>query len=221
MNKKIIMLLVGVLTLTNYSTQAQKKNFTMAEAVNGMSSKFAPLNLKQLQWTGSSDLYSYVVNNDSEKKVYVVSPVNFERKALYSLDQLNSAMEAKGFKKLTSFPAMSFKSETNFSFSNDNKWIQADISAPNSIELELIADLPADAEATWLDTNKMSIAFVSNNNLFVNYMGGKPIQISKDGSSNLLYGKPVHRDEFGIDRGSFWSPMGNFLAFYRMDQKYG
>ena len=35
---------------------------------------------------------------------------------------------------------------------------------------------------------------------------------------NIVLGESVHRNEFGIDGGLFWSPKGSRLAFYRMDQ---
>ena len=43
-------------------------------------------------------------------------------------------------------------------------------------------------------------------------------KLTTDGSRNIVYGQSVHRDEFGIDGGLFWSPDGKKLAFYRMDQ---
>lgn len=43
-------------------------------------------------------------------------------------------------------------------------------------------------------------------------------QLSKDGNREIVYGQSVHRDEFGISKGTFWSPNGELLAFYRMDQ---
>jgi dipeptidyl-peptidase-4 len=33
-----------------------------------------------------------------------------------------------------------------------------------------------------------------------------------------VYGQAVHRNEFGIQGGRFWSPRNNYLAFYRMDE---
>ena len=39
-----------------------------------------------------------------------------------------------------------------------------------------------------------------------------------DGSDNIVYGTSVHRNEWGIEKGTFWSPDGKKLAFYRMDQ---
>jgi dipeptidyl-peptidase-4 len=60
-------------------------------------------------------------------------------------------------------------------------------------------------------------AYVSDNNVFV-AKDGKTEQVTKDGSYTLVYGKSVHRDEFGINKGTYWSTKGNMLAFYRMDQ---
>ena len=34
----------------------------------------------------------------------------------------------------------------------------------------------------------------------------------------IVCGQSVHRNEFGISKGTFWSPQGNLLAFYRMDE---
>ena len=39
-----------------------------------------------------------------------------------------------------------------------------------------------------------------------------------EGQSPIVWGQPVHRNEFGIEGGIFWSPKGHLLAFYRMDQ---
>ena len=44
------------------------------------------------------------------------------------------------------------------------------------------------------------------------------IQLTTDGSREIVYGRSVHRDEFGIHGGLYWSPDGMRLAFYRMDQ---
>ncbi len=63
-----------------------------------------------------------------------------------------------------------------------------------------------------------AVAFLKNNNLWVASADGTEHQLSKDGSREIVYGQSVHRDEFGIHKGTFWSPDGQQLAFYRMDQ---
>ena len=60
-------------------------------------------------------------------------------------------------------------------------------------------------------------AYLKGSNLCV-ARGMKNWQISNDGSREIVYGQSVHRDEFGITKGTFWSPNGEKLAFYRMDQ---
>ena len=61
-------------------------------------------------------------------------------------------------------------------------------------------------------------AWVEDHQLYVADGNGVKHQISKDGSREIVYGQSVHRNEFGINKGTFWSPKGNLLAFYRMDQ---
>ena len=70
------------------------------------------------------------------------------------------------------------------------------------------------------DWNKVSkaTAYVDNNQLYVVDGDGKKHQLSTDGSREIVYGQSVHRNEFGINKGTFWSPNGQRLAFYRMDQ---
>jgi dipeptidyl-peptidase-4 len=62
-----------------------------------------------------------------------------------------------------------------------------------------------------------AVAYLKDNNLYVT-RGLKVWQLSTDGSRDIVYGQSVHRDEFGIHKGTYWSNDGEKLAFYRMDQ---
>lgn len=84
-------------------------------------------------------------------------------------------------------------------------------------KLEKRITRPSNTQAS--DRNEQDMtAFVRNHQLFVTEKSGKEHQLTTDGSSDIVYGQSVHRDEFGINGGLFWSPKGNRLAFYRMDQ---
>ena len=61
-------------------------------------------------------------------------------------------------------------------------------------------------------------AEVRDHNIFVITADGSEKQITTDGNRELVYGEAVHRNEFGIMGGLFWSPDRQRLAFYRMDQ---
>lgn len=59
---------------------------------------------------------------------------------------------------------------------------------------------------------------IREHNIYVRQADGEMRQITFDGSADIVYGEAVHRNEFGIEGGLFWSPDGTKLAFYRMDQ---
>ena len=73
---------------------------------------------------------------------------------------------------------------------------------------------------TAYDWNKTSraTAYVEDDQLFIADGQGKKHQLATAGSREIDYGQSVHRNEFGIEKGTFWSPDGQHLAFYRMDQ---
>ena len=80
------------------------------------------------------------------------------------------------------------------------------------------------------NTQQNAFAYLKGSNLYVRTFNVAPentmtkekkshdFQLSADGSREIVYGQSVHRDEFGISKGTFWSPNGERLAFYRMDQ---
>jgi dipeptidyl-peptidase-4 len=66
------------------------------------------------------------------------------------------------------------------------------------------------------------IAFVRNNNIYiVDSQSRKEIQVTKDGVNNAIINGAtdwVYEEEFGFDKGLYWSPQGNRLAYYSFDE---
>lgn len=89
-------------------------------------------------------------------------------------------------------------------------------------EKVLDVTLPAGAINRDFDRVSRNTAFCIQGNLYVMTADGRQIAVSQDGSADgsedIVYGWSVHRDEFGIHKGTFWSPDGKYLAYYRMDQ---
>lgn len=212
--KKIFLCLV----LISSAVFAQKKNFTMAEAVNGLTSTLAVKNLAQLKWTGSTEYYTYVVSNDSENVIIANSPATFESETVMSLEKMNSQMEKLGLKKLAKFTPINWITHTSFYIVQDNKYVLFNTLAKDSTATQIIAELPKDAENIALDNSKRMFAYTSKYNLYLKQGNNAAMQITQDASENILYGTSVHRDEFGITGGMFWSPKSDAIAFYRMDQ---
>lgn len=68
------------------------------------------------------------------------------------------------------------------------------------------------------------MAYTIGNDLYVAHEGDFSSMVNPKVTGNqqqekdIVYGQAVHRNEFGIMKGTFWSPKGTYLAFYRMDQ---
>ncbi|MDR2868017.1 MAG: DPP IV N-terminal domain-containing protein [Bacteroidales bacterium] len=88
------------------------------------------------------------------------------------------------------------------------------------IEEKKSADLP---EADIIDQDVAHQLYVINRDNYVFVMKGNDkknsILLCPDTGKNIVFGQTVHRSEWGIDEGQYFSPQGNYIAFYRMDER--
>ncbi|HEY0029841.1 MAG TPA: DPP IV N-terminal domain-containing protein, partial [Bacteroidia bacterium] len=209
-------LLFWSLVLLAQTSIAQSKLLTMEEAVVKQRTSLAPSKLKQLMWVKGSNNYSFVDNNTTEDILVSGTAESAGTTSLLSLGQLNGALTAAGQKTVKSFPSMQWKNSKQFSFESDKKILLYDLGS-KKISVESNRDLGEEAENTDVAAKTSYVAFTVKNNLFV-YDGKSNLIVTNDKDENIVNGKSVHREEFGIVKGTFWSPNGNLLAFYRMDQ---
>ena len=135
---------------------------------------------------------------------------------LFSLDDVNQWVESAGNIKVHSFYQATFPYPNQpLVLLNANKtrmlvnW--------KTKQLVWKQDTKDESSADW-NAQSRAVAFVKGDNLYVCNAQGTHKQLTKDGSRDIVYGQSVHRDEFGIYKGTFWSNDGQKLAFYRMDQ---
>ena len=135
---------------------------------------------------------------------------------LFSLDDVNQWVESAGNIKVRSFYYATFPYPNQpLVLLNTSKtrmlvnWKTKQLVWKQDTKDESFADWNAQSRA---------VAFVKGDNLYVCNAQGTHKQLTKDGSRDIVYGQSVHRDEFGIYKGTFWSNDGQKLAFYRMDQ---
>ncbi|NDV78728.1 S9 family peptidase [Dysgonomonas sp. 511] len=69
-----------------------------------------------------------------------------------------------------------------------------------------------------LNSATRQIAYTRENNLYIQDGNGAETAVTAETDKGIVSGQSVHRNEFGINKGIFWSPQGNLLAFYRMDE---
>ncbi len=201
------------LILLTFVCLSQNKLLTIQEAVLKGRTTLAPKRLQNLSFISGSDKFFYVDNN------IIKTGDNSSGKTndVVSLTEMNTLLKTNSKDTLPAFGSISFKNDDQFYFSNKKGELLYSISKKI---IEASDKIQTDVAYENLDEFKKGekFAYTKDNNLYVNNNSVPHLQITKDGSYDLVYGKSVHRDEFGIHKGTYWSPNGNLLAFYRMDQ---
>ena len=190
--------------LLSASLLAQKKNITMEDAVLGLSTNLRIENLSQVQWIPNQNAFTQNVKTSygealikkevpSLKTDTILRSTQFENKRIPSLTWINDKQAY--FSTKTGYKTISTTGQ-------QADWMK----------------LPEKSENVEFDATNNQVGYVIDNNLFFVDKTGKTHQITKDGKYEIVNGKSVHQNEFGIHKGIFISPKGNLVAFYRMDQ---
>jgi len=191
-------------------TIAQAKLLTVEDASN-MNPKLNAASLSQLQWRKGTNHFVYVVKN----RLLQGTMAKTGRDTLVWLSQLNALLIIDMQDTLKRFPAITFLTENQFSFTNANKLFLYDLQKNLIVVKNSWKD---NAENLDIDKAGNLVAYTVANNLYISD-GGKETAVSAEANEGILYGSSrVHRNEFGIGKGTFWSPDGQYLAFYRMDE---
>lgn len=216
MKNKYVCLLTGmVLTLLTMTLHAQTGRLTLDDLIPGgrTYARFVPRTLKQLQWCG--DRYIYV-KGDS---LIGGTPGKKKKEALL-IDRagLNEVLLENGLPELKAMPVFSVPDVNRAVLAFDVKRNRVLFDADTRKVIGKYA-----LEKGWggYDYSKGSgfLAFTEGNNLGMISAEGAVTRITADTDKDIVNGQSVHRNEFGINKGTFWSPAGDKLAFYRMDQR--
>ena len=136
---------------------------------------------------------------------------------LCTLDDLNAALRSDGHREVRHllYAEMPQGGQPHVALDLGAERVVVDLEARRVVQA---IRLPAEAENVDMNYTGGMAAYTVGHNLKIATADGRNIDISIDGSLDLVYGESVHRNEWGIERGTFWSPRGTRLAFYRMDQ---
>lgn len=215
MKIKFSSLLLILFSMFLGNTYAQLKQFTLEDLNFGGNNYYnmTPKN-KYTSWWGET-----LVHDDYDK-CSVVNPKNAKEKLLFTLDDINAVIEKSGLGedgKIRSLYSAEFPyaDKTVVMLSNGRMRILVDWKNKNVVA-KFVSGQGMQAEE-WSAASQ-TLAYVKNDNLYVVGKDGKAAQLTTDGSRDIVYGQSVHRNEFGINKGLFWSNDGQSLAFYRMDQ---
>ena len=206
-----IKILFLILTLSINMSAQEEKLFTLEDL------NFGGNNYRNMQpknrwyaWWGDE-----LIRTDVEE-CYLVNKKTGKEKLLFTLDEVNRWLvsDDSHYVRALYHATFPYPDQPLVALGNKRSFLLFNFKTHKIVWQDSISGQTAN------DWNKVSkaTAYVENYQLFVVDANGKKHQLTTDGSREIVYGQSVHRNEFGIDKGTFWSPDGQQLAFYRMDQ---
>jgi len=204
--KQFTFLLILFFIVSGVSAQ---KPLSLNDATLGQGSYLKPKMPEQVNWR---DNQHFVMVKDSVLFQYDIQKK--EQSKIISVAEFSNALKTVGFKATKNFPRISFINSSQIWFLLQK---QLAIFNVGSRQIEQTISYPEDAENMNFCAENTALAYTLKNNLFIASKSGIQ-QVTNDSEHNIINGTSVHRNEFGIDKGIFWSPAGTKLAFYHMDQ---
>ena len=191
---------------------AQDKLFTLEDLNFGGKNyhNMQPKNM-WLTWWGDQ-----LIQTDVEA-CYTIDVKTGQKTLLFTLDQINEWAESDHQERYVrhlmnaTFP---YPGQPIVSVGNRHAVLHIDFKKHQVVWQDSISGQTAN---DWNSVSKAT-AYVEGDQLFIVDLQGQKHQLTTDGSREIVYGQSVHRNEFGIEKGTFWSHDGQRLAFYRMDQ---
>ncbi len=201
----ILMVIVG-------TTWSQDKLLRIEESVAGLDYKLRPANLRNLNWRGSSDYYVYQVNG----KIYQKQVGRTDSMVLLDVEILNGILEEAGQSAIRLIPSVTWINSNEIMIRNQQHIVLLDI---EKMKIIRTIELEKDAADIAISPDFKSVAYTRGTNLYYSGTENIPVQVNDDTTQGIWNGSGnVHRHEFGISQGIFWSPIGNYLAYYRKDE---
>ena len=178
---------------------AQDKHFSLEELNFGGKNyhRLQPEN-KWLTWWGDE-----LIRTDVEECFLVDKKTGKETK-LFTLDEVNKWIKSDDIFHVRALYNASFPypDQPLVALGNKKSFLLLNFKTHEVVWQDSIS---AQTANDWNAVSKAT-AYVKDYQLYVADAKGKEHQLTTDGSREIVYGQSVHRNEFGINKGTFWSP---------------
>lgn len=207
--KKIVVLALALIGMVMPVSAQQKRSFTLEDVMPG-GKQTASLQVENmnLAWWGDK-----LVKLGSGA-MSTVDLKNGSDTPFLQLDEVKSLLKQQGLGNMGSFSSTRFIAGANKALFRTSTHMVAYNLDTHAVEAAVPVQGTQNVDVA---EQTMKAAYTRENNLFV-FSGNREIQVTNE-PKGILCGQSVHRDEFGIRKGTFWSPKGNLLAFYWMDER--
>jgi dipeptidyl-peptidase-4 len=201
-------LFIGAIALTTV-TDAQKKDLTLKDAVMGQFRTFGPDRLYGFQWIPKTDSYTFFSKN--YQILYKNSVKGTADQEILTVQKLSAALGAE----LSSLFGLEWKNENEILINDGLNFFTYNLVTEKGTKFH---SLDETAENALIHEESGNVAFTKGNNVYVNTKEGSKLVVTDNADKNIVSGQAIARSEFGISGGLFWSPNGQYLAFYQKDE---
>lgn len=214
--------------------QAQNKLLTVEDAVLKQRTALAPDRLMQLQFLPGTHQYAWVTKQNGKEVLMRTDADQMKTDTVIRIAAFKELMNGTGVdvELPERFPFITWINGESFRFMYSNVFFQCN---PFTRSMQVLNRIPKEATGVETDTLSKRMAFTMGDNVWafkpesyasfqkatsnINADGSakpKDFVLTMDGMYGLKNGQAVHRNEFGITKGMFWSPGGTRLAYYKM-----
>lgn len=210
--KRIFTLLFPLLFLSGI-VSAQSKQYSMEDAVLGLSGNLAPETIKGLAWIPNTNTFTRL--DEEQTKLTGVSVPSMQEKTLFSLKTINEQLFAQN--PLKHIPSLQWLDANSLYFRRDSSYYIGE-KVGQVWQFKFWVQLPEKAENRAVDADTRLMTYTLDNNLYLANRRGEIKAITQESNKAIISGQIVSRNEFGIDQGVFVSPKGSLIAFYQKDE---
>lgn len=201
----IFLLLIFML---NTHSKAQKVDLTLEDLIPGGKSynQYTPNMPTRMAW------YKDELTMQKDDAIVIMDGKN-KGQTIITVGEINKILPEK--EKIKNISAASISQNGNTITVRTKSYIF--IIDPQSFAILAKFDV-SNKDIQNIDICNRYVAYTKGNNLYIQNTKGIETVISEEDNERILYGHDVHQREFGIVKGTYWSPNENLLAFYRMDE---
>lgn len=213
--KKTIFFFIYSVLISGTGVFAQPKALTLKEAIIGPYSQFRTERLVHASWRPETSVYTWLADS-------VITGVNASDPensiTILTLSELRNVFDVT--------PAIIDVPERFPSY----RWMNKDhivLDLPHAVvvynvvtkKIVTVFNLPDNVQGYDLSPDGQHIVYNQGPNLALSGADNVSVFLTRDSVNGIVNGQIVSRNEFGIDKGTFWSPDGQSLAFYRKDER--
>lgn len=214
--------LLWLFLISGMAATAQK-NLTIQEATSGQYREFAPKTIVAPHWRPDARMLTHL-DETYGKLMMRTETIDWNEAEMLTKEDLSAALKAK-------FPQETFNLRM---FPYDYEWkdkstLKLNVAGENNTYIVLLdADaktiksaiaISPEAAQQQLSPIGNHVAWLKDNNIVITSPNGSAISVTNDTDKGIVNGSDyVHRQEFGINKGMWWSPDSSKLLYYRKDE---